>query len=213
MTMPSNNEKPFEFNKSDLELAGCIRRLLKSRFILRSQNEKWFELILDRRKELQKIFDTMAARLEINESLRVAYLRPSTAEVEEALDYQLGRKKQLSSLASALIIYLRHQRLQYFLHPTSDPMPLIELMNLREYLEKFNTNTLDSQFERSFRKALSELVDLQILIETKNDSGIYEITPLCELLLSQDNISNIYDKMTEYFKSFSTHSEEGAPHA
>lgn len=66
-------EYSLEFNRSDLELAGCFRRLLKSRFMVRSRNEKWFQVIVDRRQELQKHFSPMGVHLETNEALGVAF--------------------------------------------------------------------------------------------------------------------------------------------
>ncbi len=215
MNTDEKNEAQIQnsYNKSLLELAGCLRRLLKTRFIVRAQNEKWFQSIIDRKVELQKVFDTMGVKLIINESLRIAYLNTNNAEFEEVLDYQLGRKKSLSPFASTLVIYLRYQRLQYFLHPTSDPIPLVELMNLREYIEKFNTATIDNQFERAFRKALSELEELQILIETKANSGIYEITPICEILISQDQLIHLQNQMKAYFQHFTESAPEGGHNA
>ncbi len=198
------------FNKSDLELAGCLRRLLKSRFLLRSRGEKWFQAVIDLRKELQSALDAMGVRLEVDESLGVAYLKPSGEEFEEALAYQLGRKKTLSPLASALIFKLRHARLQFYLNPSSDAAPLISSEEMREFLQNFNSTRIDREFERNYRKTLEELAELQIIIETKIESGTYEISALCEVLLPLDQIQTSRAQMEKYFAHFANQSSDQA---
>lgn len=188
-----------EFTKADLEFAGCLRRLLKARFLLRSRNEKWFQAVIDYRLKLQKHFEALALELEINEALGVAYLKPLQEELEESIAYQMGRKQTLSPLASAIVYRLRHHRLQFYLNPTNDSAPLITWEDMREFVQAFNVSKIDSQFERAVRKALEELLELQIVTETKPGSGIYEISPICEILLPLDQIRDGKVKMEAYF--------------
>ena len=188
-----------EFTKQDLEVAGCLRRLLKTRFLLRSRNERWFQTVIDLRRDVERVALSFAMSLEINESLGVAFLKPIDSDVEEALAYQVGRRRALSPLPSALVYKIRHQRLQFYLSPATETVPLITTEEMREFLQNFTSAKVDTQFERLFRKALDEMVDLQILQETKPDSGIYEITPLSEILLPLDRIKEMKARMENFF--------------
>lgn len=190
-----------DLSKQDLEIAGSLRRLLKSRFVLRSRNERWFQIVIDRRAEIERLARSLALTLDINESLGLAFLKPIDDETEEALAYQAGRKRTLGHLSSALVYKLRHQRLQFFMNPANDSVPLTTLEEMREFLQNFNSAKIDSQFERAFRKALDELAELQIIQETKPDSGLFEISPLCEILLPLDEITSIKARMENFFAS------------
>jgi len=172
---------------------------MKSRFLLRSRNEKWFQAAIDLRKEIDLVCLSFAMTLEINESLGVAFLKPLSSEAEDTIAFQVGRRRTLGPLASALVYKLRHQRLQFYLSPTNDSAPLVTLEELREFLQNFNSAKVDSLFERSFRRSLEELSELQIIIETKQESGVYEITPLCEILLPLDGIKDLKLRMEKYF--------------
>jgi hypothetical protein len=190
-----------EYNKKEIEIAGCLRRLLKSRFLLRSRNEKWFQAIVDLRSELEPTFTAMAMCLEINEPLSLCYIKPISEETEELIDFQMGRRQVLSPVASALVYKLRHQRLQFYLNPATDIAPLASISEMREFLQNFNSAKVDSQFERIFRKAVEELCALQIIFEMKPDSGLYEISAVCEILLPVDQIQEVRSKVENYFQS------------
>jgi hypothetical protein len=188
-----------DWNKQDLEIAGSLRRLLKNRFLLRSRNEKWFQTIIDHRLEIQKSLSPMGALLEINEPLGVAYIQSAQAEMEEALDYQLGRKKQLSALASLLLFHLRNLRLMFYTNPGKDDFPVVSTVEIREFLQNFNSSKIDSQFEKTLHRAIKELTDLQVLLETKEDSDVFEISSLCDLLLPADQIREFGERARRYF--------------
>ncbi len=188
-----------EFTKQDMEVAGCMRRLMKTRFLLRSKNERWFQIVVDLRKEIERVSLSFALALEINEPLGVAFLKPLDSDLEEALAFQVGRKRTLGPLTSALVYKLRHQRLQFYLSPTNESVPLISTEEMREFLQNFTSAKVDTQFERLFRKSLEEMTDLQVLQETKPDSGIHEITPLIEILLPLDKIKDMKVRMDSYF--------------
>lgn len=185
-------------NKVELEVAGCLRRLLKSRFFLRSANEKWFQTMIDHHQALQSILNKMFFRLEINETLGVIYLRPESEEIEDRIGFQMQKRKSLSMFASIITMQLRKERLQFFINPNNDAIPLISTLQLREYLQTFNQLKIDSQFERVFRKALEELRENQLLTETEQDSGIFEITPICEIVLPVDNLNEFEVKIKSY---------------
>ncbi len=189
--------------KDELEIAGCMRRLLRSRYLLRSRNEKWFKAMIDHRRRLQEIVTTFAAYLEINEPLGLAYLKPLNEEIEDHLGIRLSRPRALSPFASALLIYLRWQRLQFYLQPSGGDVPIISLNEIREHLQHFSQAKVDVQFERQFRRALDELTDLQVLLETASESGFYEMTSLCDLLLPADQLHEWRTRAEVYFKRVS----------
>lgn len=197
-----------EVNKQDLEIAGCLRRLTKNRFLLRSKNEKWFQTILDHRDKLQNVFKSFLIHLDVNEPLGVIYLRPLDPEIEETLSYQMGRKQILGPFASLLIFHLRNFRDQFFKNPTSNEVPLISLGELREFCQVFNQSEIDREFERQFRKCLEELQELQALQETASQSDLFEITAVCDLLLPADQVQEFKIKIDTYFKSNKTLSPE-----
>ncbi len=188
-----------ELSKENFEMAGCLRRLVKNRFLLKSRNEKWFQILIDYREKVEKALDPFLVKLDINESLGVAYLRPLNSDIEESISYQLGRKKVLSALTSLLVFKLRHMRLQYFLNPGSAGVPLVSFVELREFCQNFNTFDIDSQFERALKKSVEELLDLQILQETQAQPDLFEITGVCDILLPADQIQETKIKIDSYF--------------
>jgi hypothetical protein len=187
-------------DRANLELAGCLRRLFRSRYVLRSRSERWFKSIVDNRGSLEEVVARFGAALEINEPLGVCYVRAGDEDVEEQLGIRLARPKALGPYASALMLRLRWQRLQFYLQPTGDDVPVAGVKEMREYLSSFSRAALDTQFERQFRRCLDELTQLQVLVETAQDSGFYEITSLCDLLLPADQIRDLQDRATAYFE-------------
>lgn len=190
-------------DKLELEVAGCLRRILRSRYVLRSRNERWFKTIIEHRKRIQDIVGTFGSFLEINEPLGVIYLQPMSEETEAQLGIRLARPRTLSTFASALMLFLRWQRLQFYLQPTGDDVPVAGLLDMREYLQQFSRSKIDSHFERQFRRCIEELSDLQVILETSAESGFYEITSLCDLLLPADQISELRGRAEVYFSRLS----------
>jgi hypothetical protein len=190
-------------DKLELELAGCLRRLMRSRYVIRSRNERWFKAIIDHRTRIQEVAYSFAATLDIDEALGVAYLKAINEEVEEQLAIRLSRPKSLGPFASALLLRLRQQRLQYYLQPTGDDVPLIGMLEMREFLQQFNRARIDNQFERQFRRALEELSEIQVILETSLNSGYFEISALCDLLLPADHIQQLRTRAEAYFAGFS----------
>jgi hypothetical protein len=185
--------------KLELELAACLRRLLRHRYLIRSRNEKWFKNVIEHRNRLQEIVETFGAYLEINEPLGVIYLRTLSEEVDEQLGIRFSRPKVLGPYASALMLHLRWQRMQFYTQPTGDDVPIISLLEMRDFLQPFSQAKVDIQFERIFRRCIDELVELQVLLETGTDSGFYEISSLCDLLLPSDQIHELRARAEAYF--------------
>lgn len=191
-----------EIDKNKILLAGALRRLFKNRFLIRSKNEKWFQIIIDLKELIQKNLDSFLVQLEINETLGVIYLKTMDESIEEQIQYQVGRNKTLSPLASALLLKLRYERLQFMLNPTPEGVPLIRLDDIKEFLLPFDNSKMDSQFEKNYRKAIEDLLQLEILFEISSENSFYEISPLCEILLSLDELQQKKTQMEMYFQHF-----------
>lgn len=197
-----------EISKNQLLLAGALRRLFKNRYLIKNRNEKWYQTIIDLRELIQKSLDSFLIQLEINESLGVAYLKPINDSVEDLVQYQIGRSKVLSPLATGLLIKLRYDRLQFILNPTPEGAALVRLEELKEYLIQFDNSKMDSQFEKNYRKAIDDLLQLEVLFETKEDSGLYEISPLCEIFMSLDDLQQRKTQMETYFQHYKDKSSQ-----
>lgn len=185
--------------KMDLEIAGCLRRLFRNRYLLRSKNTVWFQRIIEHRLKIQNNLNTFFLQLIVDESLGVIYIKEASEEIEESLAYRMGRKKSLTSFASLLLLQLRHERLQFYLNPEENVIPLIRQEQLREYLKAFDSQDIDARFEKAFQKAIKELRELQVLEETQQNSEVYEITAVCDLLLPLDEIQAYQTKINNYF--------------
>jgi hypothetical protein len=103
-------------------------------------------------------------------------------------------------MASLLLLQLRITRHQVYMNPSEQIIPMMQSRDLREFANSFNSYKIDSQFERAFRKGIEELLELQIIKVTQNDESLFEITPLCELLLPIDRIQETLSKAKIYFK-------------
>ncbi|NCN39871.1 DUF4194 domain-containing protein [bacterium] len=186
-------------SKTELEVAGCLRRLMRHRYILRSNNVQWFQRISDHRLQLQKVLDAFFLQLIVDESLGVSYISEADPDIEESLAFQISRKKRLGAYSTLLLIQLRHERLQFYLNPKENAVPMVSKEQLREYLKGFDTHQIEARFETAFKSALQSLRDLQVLSETKVESGNYEITAICDLLVPQDEIQSLRQKIQTYF--------------
>jgi hypothetical protein len=188
-----------QISKEELERAGCLRRLFRYRYILRSKNTQWFQKIIEYRNKLQQTLNHFFLTLVIDESLGVIYLQEGSEDVEESIGFKLGRNKRLGSFTTLLLFQLRHERLQFYLNPDEAVVPLIKKERMREYLKGFDRNEIDARFEKAFLKAVKELKDLQVLHETAENAEVFEITAICDLMLPVDEIKTLQRKMLSYF--------------
>lgn len=198
-----------ELTKTDFEIAGCLRRLFRQKYILKNKNLKWYQSVVDHEKALSHFFEPWLLRLVINDSLGVIYLDSISVDIEDQLEYQLGRVQILTAVSTILLLFLRQKRLDYFLNPDGDDTPMVEVLHLREFASQFNQNKLDHTFERQFRRALDELSDLQVINELKQDSGLYEISPVCEVLLPADSLNELKQKITTHFQNSKNSAQNG----
>jgi len=196
---PADPGPASRLDKADFELAGCLRRLFRMRYVLRSRNEKWFKVMIEHRTRIENAVKAFAVRLEINEPLGVIFLKTVDAETEEQLGIRFSVPHSLSPLATTLMIHLRWLRLQFYLQPTDNDVPIVGMLELREFSQQFTHAKVDQQFERQFRRSLDELCALDIIFETAADSGLFEITSLCDLLLPADQIHDLRARANAYF--------------
>ena len=195
-------------NKEDIFVAGILRRLFKTRFLLRSKNEFWFQILVEHQGQVRSFLNKMAADLELDPTWGVAYIKPLSAEIEDQLDYQLGRQAHLSRYASLLIYFLRLQRLNFYRNPEGEA-PLIKREDMRVFLTDFSNHIDSSRFEREFNKCLDELIEIQVLLRASVED-LFEISPVCDVLLTVDNLSSFKSRFELYFKSLVKTSENDA---
>jgi hypothetical protein len=189
-----------EFSRTEVQIAGCLRRLLRGRFILRSRNEAQYKTILDLREDLQKVVIKMGATLEVNEILGLAYLRPYSADLEEAIGFQLGSTRMLNRMTSLLLLYLRSRRLLFFQNPEQADLPMVERSELRMYLSEYVVEKEDRKVEREFRASLEELVELQVLLPFNENYERFEISPVTDILMNASAVDELRKKIEGYFQ-------------
>lgn len=191
-----------EVTKKSIEVAGILRRLLRQKYFLRQKNEKWFQVLMDHRQEIDSILMGFLAKLHLNESNGIAFLGCLNEEIEEQLDFPLGRRIQLSTFATMILLFLRKERLEYYQNPEGrGEICIVKLEDIRQFLEGFQSFKSDRQFEMTFRKALDELSDLQVIYELSNEQPFYEITAVCDVLLPIDEMIHLKQKIENYFQT------------
>lgn len=197
-----------ELNRTEIQIAGALRRLLRGRFILRSRNEGQYKNILDLREELQKVILKLGAHLEVNEILGLAYIRPLSVEIEDAIGFQLGAARSLNRMSSMLLLYLRSRRLLFFQNPEQADLPLVERAELRQYINEYVVEKEDRKVEREFRASLDELIELQVLIPLDENYERFEISPITDILMGAEVVTELRKKVEVFFSSRSILSED-----
>lgn len=197
-----------ELNRTEIQIAGALRRLLRGRFILRSRNEGQYKNILDLREELQKVIMKLGAHLEVNEILGLAYIRPLSVEIEDAIGFQLGAARSLNRMSSMLLLYLRSRRLLFFQNPEQADLPLVERAELRQYINDYVVEKEDRKVEREFRASLDELIELQVLIPLDENYERFEISPITDILMGAEVVTELRKKVEVFFSSRSILSED-----
>ena len=175
---------------------GLIRRCLTQRYLLRSRAVQTFTLLERHQSELQSYFQKMGARLEVNPLLGVAYLA-SDPELDLEIDCQLGRRKKLAPAETLGLIKLRAKRMEFFAGSIESDTPFVARDELRDFLREFYPELEERKFEQQFNAVTRALEDHRLIIE--RDNGHYEITPVCDVVLSGDQINLMLDRAKSYF--------------
>jgi hypothetical protein len=178
------------------QFAGLIRRCLTARFILRSRNQELFSLLAQSHDELNRYFGKMGAELVLNEHLGIAHLSV-LQEWDEEIPYRLGRNRVLSAWETLALVHLRHKRIEFFSGTIDSEMPRISRQELRESLKEFDSSSEDRRFESQFNGIIKTLKDHQILISS--DDQVFEITPVCDVLLPADQLQGLLERARAYF--------------
>ncbi|HEY8270685.1 MAG TPA: DUF4194 domain-containing protein [Pseudobdellovibrionaceae bacterium] len=167
-------------------IAGCLRRLLKNRFLLQKKSREWFRNIVDCQVQLSSHIEALGAHLIINESLGVAYLAPGDAELEEKIGFQLGTTLTLKKISTMILLSLTKRRLDYQNAPENEICAISrqsikdEILPFLSHIEKYKE---DRAVERELKDSIRELKELQVLFELPESEDVFEISPVCNILL------------------------------
>lgn len=186
------------FSSQEKKLAGMIRRCLNARYIIRSRNRELFTSLVAHHEVLNRFFKQMGARLIVEEALGLAYVE-AISELEEEMDYRLGRAVQLSPLATLLLLFLRQKRLEYYSGEVRHETPWIRREEIREFLSEFSQEKEDRKFQQKFEKVLQQFGQYQILLSTAEE-GLLEISPVCDVLMPADDLEGLKKRAQDYFE-------------
>jgi hypothetical protein len=192
----------------NLIVAGCLRRLLKNRFILKNRTEQWFRHIVDQKKHLEEFIFSMGAKLIIDEHLGIIYLQKLDDEWEEKLSYQLGIKITLNKLSTMVMLVMRKRRADYMENPDASGKCFMTRQEIKEiiipFTEKIERYKEDKKLENDLKECLRDLKDLQVLFETYESSETYEISAVCDVLLPLEDIQKLELSIQTYFREVTT---------
>lgn len=184
-------------DNKDKKLAGIIRRCLSLRYILRRRNRQLFSNILNYRTALNEFFYKAGAQLLVNEALGIAYLEP-LHEFDDEIEYRLGRSVTLQPFETLLLIFLRQKRMEYFSGDIDSETPWVKREEMREFLLEFNQEKEERKFQLAFDRVLKQLQSNQILLSSEDDA-LYEISPVCDVVLPADEIHQMQQRAQAYF--------------
>lgn len=173
-------------SNNSIVVAGCLRRLLKNRFLLQKKSREWFRNIVDCQAHLIPHIEALGARLIINESLGIAYLASGDPEIEEKIGIQLGTTITLKKISTMILLSLTKRLLDYQSSPDSE-ICLINRQSIKDeilpFLAHIERYKEDRVVEKELKETLKELKDLQVIFELPESEDIYEISPVCNILL------------------------------
>jgi hypothetical protein len=189
------------------KLLVVLRRCLNSRFILKSKSRELFDSLVAQHDEVNSYFSQLGAEVLIDKNLGVARLR----ELPECADQdlpQLGRSVEFSPPETLALLFLRKRRIDYFSGDVTEEAPSVTKAELKEYLEPYKTSADLSKFQSLIDRVIKNLSYWQILVS--KGSNRFEITPVCEIMLTADYIKTLKENAEKYFenlKKFGTQTE------
>jgi len=188
------NEEIF-MDSQEKRFADMIRRCLSTRFIVRRKSKELFSNLTSYQKEINNYLLKIGLELKLHGDLGVAYLENL---VQLDLQNRVSRAINLNPYETLLTIYLRQKRMDYFTgDPDSEIAPVMR-DDLREFLQGFNVEKVDKNFQRNFNNCLNRLIELQILFKMKEEH-LFEISPICDLIIPADHIHKLLDDAKKYF--------------
>lgn len=182
--------------KKTRKFVESARRLIKGKFVLRSDNKQAFEAIEDLQYQLNEYFSLIGAELIIDEVAGVARLM----ELED-MDYQVtfGLKKMLGPIESVICVYLRLRRHEHLTgKDVVTESVVVSEDDLWSFCKQFNKKRIEKKFRvDDFNPAINGLKEKQILSE--NSDGTYTITPVCDIVLNHDQIEGHLEAAKKFF--------------
>lgn len=183
--------------KKTKKFVESARRLVKGKFVLRSDNKQAFEAIEDLQYQLNEYFSLLGAELIIDEVAGVARL----IELQD-MDYQVsfGLKKMLGPIESVICIYLRSRRHEHLTgKDVVTETVVVSEDDIWTFCSQFNKK---QRIEKKFRTdefvpAIAGLKEKQIISE--NTDGTYTITPVCDIILNHDQIEGHLEAAKKFF--------------
>lgn len=184
--------------KKSRRFVESARRLVKGRYVLRSDNQQAFEAIEDLQIQLNEYFSLLGAELVLEASAGVARL----IEVQD-LDYQVSfaAKKTLNPQESLICLFLRQRRHE---HITGKDIitesVVVSEDDIWNFCLAFNSQKIAKRFRTDvFDVAISSLKEKQIL--SQNSDGTYTVTPVCDIIIPHDLVSSYLEEAKKYFSS------------
>ena len=180
------------------KLVGVLIRCLTSRFILKSRSRELFESIKSNLEHINSYFEQLGAEVQVDDNLGLARV----VEKEDLKDKdlpQLGRKTELNPLETVALLYLRKRRMDYFSGDISEESPRISKTEINEFLEIYKTTADEGKFSSKLDRVIKNLSYWQVL--SKKATNVYEITPVCELLLTPEKIKELKEAAEKYFEN------------
>lgn len=182
--------------KKTKKFVESARRLIKGKFILRSDNKQAFEAIEDLQYQLNEYFSLIGAELVIDEVAGIARL----IELQD-MDYQVsfGLKKMLGPIESVVCIYLRNKRHEHLAgKDVVTETVVVSEDDIWSFCRQFNKKRIEKKFRtEEFTPAIIGLKEKQILSE--NTDGTYTITPVCDIILNHDQIAGHLEAAKKFF--------------
>ena len=187
------------------KMISILRRCLTSKFVLRSRSKELFDKLQLHIDEVNEYFDQIGAKVILNSNLGVAYV----VELEELLEKdlpQLGRKSELNPLETIALIFLRKKRMDYFSGEVTEESPVVTRVEIQTFLEPYKITTNEGKFSSKIDRIIKNLCYWQILL--KKGKG-YEISPVCEVLLSAEALKELKESSNKYFENLKKYGDSG----
>jgi hypothetical protein len=180
------------------KLMNILRRCLNSRFILRFRSRDLFDNLSAQLDPVNEYFSQIGAEVVLDNRLGIAYVR-ELAELEGKDIPQLGRKSEFSPYETVTLLFLRKKRMDYFSGEVKEEHPIVTKKEVKDFLETYKTGEDDSKFQSKLDKVIKNLSYWQVL--HKKGTNTYEISPVCEILLTAEAIKAMQAASEKYFEN------------
>lgn len=193
--------------KKTKKFAESARRLLKGRFLIRSDNETAFQCVVDLKYDLEEYFSHLGADFILDESQGIAYLKEN---FEQDFQVSFGQSKTLTGMETLIVIFLRQRRNDYLNgKDIVNENVIVSLDEIRSFCLHFNKRIQEKKFNNGeFLPTIDSLKSKQFI--TENSDHTYTVTPICEIILPHDEVTACLNAAEKYFSSSRKNKEEQA---